>query len=250
MCIQTLRSKKNSGIGFGTVSILLQRANTTVVVTVRNETTNVAPLKALPKADNSDLIITYLVISTTSTTEIETSHKAVAESLKAKGIEKIDVLIANAGSGTCFRSTLDTPLSSIAVDFYANTLGPIALYQTLLPFLRASTNAKFVIIGSILGSIGAMMPGAPTLSYGTSKAAVHYAAKKIHDEEEKMVVLTIHPGWVQTTNGQNFADSIGVPAPPMTVEKSAEGVLAQIDRATKETASGIFVGLDGVEVPW
>lgn len=118
----------------------------------------------------------------------------MAESLKAKGIEKIDVLIANAGSGTCFRSTVDTPLSSIAVDFYANTLGSIALYQILLPFLRASTNAKFVIIGSILGSIGAMMPGAPTLSYGTSKAAVHYAAKRIHDEEEKMVVLTIHPG--------------------------------------------------------
>ncbi|TEY62256.1 hypothetical protein BOTCAL_0165g00160 [Botryotinia calthae] len=241
MCRQTPRSKKNSGIGFGIVSILLQRANTTVVVTVRNETTNVAPLKALPKADNSDLIITYLAISTTSTTETETSHKELAESLKVKDIEKIDVP---------HRECWEWKLFQVNIDFYANTLGPIALYQTILPFLKASTNAKFVIIGSILGSIGAMMPGAPTLSNGTSKAAVHYAAKRIHDEEEKMVVLTIHPGWFQTTNGQNFADSIGVPAPPMTVEQSAEGVFAQIDRATKETASGTFVTFDGVEVPW
>ncbi|KAF5878590.1 putative aflatoxin biosynthesis ketoreductase nor-1 protein [Botrytis fragariae] len=168
----------NRGIGFGIVSILLQRANTTVVATVRNETTGVAPLKALPKADNSDLIITYLSIPTTSTTEIETSHKALTEDLKARDIKRIDVLIANAGSGTCFRSTVDTPFSSIAIDFCANTLGPIALYQTLLPFLKDSTNAKFVIIGSILGSIGAMMPGAPTLSYGTSKAAVHYEMRR------------------------------------------------------------------------
>ncbi|TGO32742.1 hypothetical protein BHYA_0292g00110 [Botrytis hyacinthi] len=207
-------------IGFGIVSILLQRANTTVVVIVRNEGTDVAPLKALPKADNSDLIITYLSISTTSTREIETSHKALAEDLKARDIEKIDVLIANAGSGTCFRSTIDTPLSSIAIDFYANTLGPIALYQTLIPFLRASTTAEFVIIESILGSIGAMIPGVPTLS------------------------------WVQTKNRQTFADSIGVPAPPMTVEQSAEGVLTQIDTVTKETTSGTFVGFDGAEVPW
>lgn len=43
-------------------------------------------------------------------------------------------------------------------------------------------------------------------------------------KEKKLIIRR----WVQTTNGQNFADSIGVPAPPMTVEKSAEGVLAQV----------------------
>lgn len=164
------------------------------MVTVRNEATDVAPLKALPKADNSSLIITYLAISTTSTFKIEEAHRALVENLKAHKIEKLDVLIANAGSGTCFKSTVDTPLSAIATDFYANTLGPIALYQNLLPFLKASTGAKFVVIGSILGSIGAMMPGVPVVAYGASKAAVHYAAKRIHDEEKEIVVVTVHPG--------------------------------------------------------
>ncbi|KAI9650697.1 hypothetical protein NHQ30_000719 [Ciborinia camelliae] len=239
-----------TGIGFGIASILLQRANSTVVVTVRNEATDTTSLKALPKADSSNLIITYLEISTTSTLKIENAHKALAESLKDQKIEKIDVLIANAGTGTGFKSTVETPLASISMDFYSNALGPIALYHTLLPFLKASTNPKFVIIGSILGSFGAMTPGAPTISYGMSKAALHYAAKKIHDEEEKIVVLTVHPGWVQTNNGQIFADSIGVPEPPMTVEQSSKGVVAQVDSATKTTTSGTFVGYDGVEIPW
>ncbi|KAF7915865.1 uncharacterized protein EAE98_010945 [Botrytis deweyae] len=240
----------NRGIGFGIVSTLLQRANTTVIVTVRSGSTDVSSLKALPKADGSNLIIANLEISTTSVSDIGIAHEALVENLKTQGIERIDVLIANAGSGTCFKSTVETPLGAFVTDFYSNTLGPIALYQHLLPFLKASDNAKFVIIGSILGSIEAMMTGAPTAAYGATKAAVHYAAKKIHGEEEKIVVLTVHPGWVQTKNGQNFADSIGVPAPPMTVEQSSGAVVALIDSATKTTTSGTFVGYDGAKVPW
>ena len=34
--------------------------------------------------------------------------------------------------------------------------------------------------------------------------------------------------WVKTANGQAFADSIGVAEPPMSVEESARGVLAQV----------------------
>ena len=34
--------------------------------------------------------------------------------------------------------------------------------------------------------------------------------------------------WVKTANGQNFADSIGVSEPPMTLEQSVSGVLAQV----------------------
>ena len=34
--------------------------------------------------------------------------------------------------------------------------------------------------------------------------------------------------WVKTVNGQNFADSIGVAEPPMTLEESVTGVLAQV----------------------
>jgi norsolorinic acid ketoreductase len=173
---------------------LLSRPNTTVVGTVRHQSTDIKPLEALPKADGSVLIITHLSISTTSTSEIETAHKSLADQLKANHITKINVLIANAGVGSSFQTTATTPLSSVVTDFYANTLGPIALYQSLQPSLKAAENAKYIIIGSILGSIGAMAPGAPSLGYGVSKAGVHYVAKKIHHEEGSLVCVAVHPG--------------------------------------------------------
>jgi NAD(P)-dependent dehydrogenase (short-subunit alcohol dehydrogenase family) len=52
-----------------------------------------------------------------------------------------------------------------------------------------------------------MLPGAPSLSYGVGKAGVHYAAKKMHDEEEKIVVLPVHPGYVDSSD---FDNDVGV----------------------------------------
>jgi norsolorinic acid ketoreductase len=34
--------------------------------------------------------------------------------------------------------------------------------------------------------------------------------------------------WVKTGNGQAFADAVGVPEPPLTIEESVEGVLHQV----------------------
>lgn len=80
--------------------------------------------------------------------------------------------------------------------------------------------------------------------------------------------------WVKTTNGQNFADSIGVESPPMSLEESVAGVLkqvchlpsfltrdfqesymvrltrGQIDEATRSTISGTFVSYDGSTIQW
>ena len=55
---------------------------------------------------------------------------------------------------------------------------------------------------------------------------------------------------MKTGNGQAFADSIGVPEPPMTLEESVKGVLAQVDVASKITTSGSFVSYDGKVIPW
>ena len=43
--------------------------------------------------------------------------------------------------------------------------------------------------------------------------------------------------WVKTANGQNFADSIGVAEPPMTLEQSVEGVLTQVCVRDQELGS-------------
>lgn len=69
---------------------------------------------------------------------------------------------------------------------------------------------------------------APSLAYGISKAGANFFVRKLHFEHEEMVSVAIHPGWVKTENGQNFADSIGVSEPPMSLEESVEGILKQV----------------------
>lgn len=42
------------------------------------------------------------------------------------------------------------------------------------------------------------------------------------------IKLTRRARWVKTGNGQNFADAVGAKEPPMTIEQSVKGVLAQV----------------------
>lgn len=152
----------------------------------------------------------------------------VANALVGQGITKIDVVIANLGTGTEFRSALETTSESILGDFQTNALGPIMLFQQLFPLLSASKNPKFILISSSLGSIGDMEGNIPSLAYGISKAAANYFVKKVHCEHMNITSVAIHPGWVKTANGQNFADAIGVREPPMTLDQSVKGVLEQV----------------------
>jgi norsolorinic acid ketoreductase len=175
------------GIGLGLVSSLLLRSNTTVIATVRLDTTPTNDLQALPAAEGSQLVI--LILSSTS----DISAIALVASLPAHGVTHIDTIIANAGSGETFKPVLATSLSSLRDDFEVNTLGPVKLFQATYPLLKESSNPKFVVISSALGSIGYMHPS-PNLSYGVSKVAVNFLVKKIHIEHENIASLAVHPG--------------------------------------------------------
>ncbi|TVY83092.1 Norsolorinic acid ketoreductase [Lachnellula suecica] len=241
----------NRGIGFGLTGALLLRPNTTVIATVRTDKTSKDTLLALPLAEGSNLIITYLDVDVVKTQyeSLERSTQEVYRALTtAYKVTKIDTIICNAGIGSSFRPSLSTTYSSLLTHFQVNTLGPISLFQSLYPLL--SPNSKFILISSVLGSIGAMDGQEPSLAYGVSKAGANYFVRKVHFENEGVTTLAVHPGWVKTENGQNFADSIGVEEPPMSLEDSVKGVLEQIDAATKSTTSGSFVSYDGTVIPW
>jgi norsolorinic acid ketoreductase len=169
------------------VSSLVLRPNTTVVATVRSDTTPTDDLKGLPVTEGSKLIV--LALSSSS----DTSAASLVASLPTHGITHIDTVVANAGSGLSFRSVLTTPLSSLRNDFEVNTLGPVKLFQEIYPVLKQSENPKFVLISSDLGSIGDM-DVAPSLSYGASKAAANYLLRKVHLEHKEISTLAIHPG--------------------------------------------------------
>ena len=45
-------------------------------------------------------------------------------------------------------------------------------------------------------------------------------------KQYELIVLICR--WVKTGNGQTFADAIGVKEPPLTLDESVRGVLAQV----------------------
>ncbi|KAG9237799.1 hypothetical protein BJ875DRAFT_452828 [Amylocarpus encephaloides] len=238
----------NRGIGQQLTSTLLVRPHTTVIATVRNPSTSSHLLTRLEVGEGSRLVVAGLEVSGVRTGDIETATKTLYASLKEKeGVKKIDVLVANAGfcSPKDFLSVTSTPLENMAASFHINAIGPVALFQALRPLLMESENAKFIVISSSLGSIAHMEGPVPSAAYGMAKAAVNYAVRKVHFEEASITAMALHPGWVKTDNGQTFADAVGAREPPMTLERSVEGVLKQIDGATKEGTSGGFVSYDG-----
>lgn len=240
----------NRGIGRQLTALLLARPSTTVIVANRDPSHPTSTsLSTLPTASGSSLIVLKLDASVledaaSAFTSLTTTHP---------NIKSIDVLVANAGTITSFGPALSTAPSALTSHFNINTLGPLALLQAFSPLLLASPAPKFAIVSSNIASLAIMekVPF-PALSYGISKIAGNYLVRKLHFENEKLVTLALHPGWVKTDLGVFAATENGMTADdvPVTAEESASGLLKVLDDATKKNMSGEFVGYDGVVVPW
>ncbi|KAL4863357.1 hypothetical protein BDV12DRAFT_202200 [Aspergillus spectabilis] len=107
-------------------------------------------------------------------------------------------------------------------------------------------------MSSSVGSIGDQEP-VPGGAYGPSKAAGNWLTRALHLQHSAsgLVSVALHPGWVQTALGELAARDWKYDAgPPETVENSVTGILAVIDGATRETASGKFLTYTGQELAW
>ena len=164
---------------------------------------------------------------------------------------RIDLLLNNAGvlhSGERFghveQATLDDSLRT-------NAIGPFLLAQALAPLLRDGTVAvddaasPCTIIANISSQLGSITHTARfgTPSYAISKAAQNMASALLANAlaERGIVVLALHPGWVQTDMG-------GAQAQVAPVDAVA-GLLRVIDAATP-SQSGSFLDWRGEPLPW
>ncbi|KAL4875107.1 hypothetical protein BJY04DRAFT_202614 [Aspergillus karnatakaensis] len=237
----------NRGIGLGLVKRLLERPSTTVIATVRSEQA-AASLKA-ETMDNSALHIIQLDFSTAIAPETiqQTLHATVPS------LPHIDVLVCNAGYSTNMNPAITTTAEELRTCFEINTIAPLLLFQALWPLLQQSPRTPKVInISSSVGSIGAQEPF-PGGGYGPSKAAKNWLTQALHLQhaESGLVVVALHPGWVQTAMGELAAREWKYdPGPPETVENSVGGILNVIDGATRESASGKFLMYTGQELAW
>ena len=229
------------GIGFRTVSVLLQRPSTVVIATVRavNDETTEA-LNSLPKASSSALFIEKLDISRPNDALTAIEH------LRERGITTLDVVIANAAMVTSFETVLETRPEDMLPHYDVNCVGQLRLFQACYPLMKKSggegREGIFCFVTSGIGSIAAMEP-MKCLAYGCSKAALNFLARKIHFECD-ITSFALHPGqvdgmlslktsqvanvkhrWVQTDMGNFAAEAWGAEKAPMTVEESAEAVL-------------------------
>jgi len=238
----------NRGIGKGLLLTLLLRPNHTLIAGVRDPSSaSSLALTSLPTGTNSTVLIAK--IDSTSPTD----PAAALENLrKTHDLTHLDVVIANAGIMTDLGPLASIRASALQEHLTVNTVAPLILFQATLPYLQASTQSpKFVVISTVLGSIGDMEKWRiPTTLYGASKAALNFLVKKIHLENPSLIAFPIHPGWVQTEMGNEGAEFLGLKQAPVQLGDSVKGLIDKIDNATREETSGTFQTFDGMGSAW
>ncbi len=153
---------------------------------------------------------------------------------------RIDMVVNNAGvlhSGERF-GHIDAAM--LEDSFRVNAIGPFMLAQALAPLL--ADGARIANLSSEMGSIESRNEFRSP-SYCSSKAAQNMLTVQLAHalRARDIVVLALHPGWVQTDMGGDAAT--------VAVDDSARGLLQVIDAATLDD-SGHFLDFRGQPLPW
>lgn len=176
--------------------------------------------------------------------ELDVTNEASVAALAARQARaKIDLLINNAGIyGPKNQSLAKMDFAGWAEVLATNSIAPFRLAQALAKQVAASERKTIAIITSAMGSIAENESG-NYYAYRSSKAAVNMVARSLaHDlKAQGIIVLTLHPGWVQTDMGGSDA--------PLKPEASIKNLRQVIERATLAD-SGRFFGHDGRAIPW
>lgn len=159
--------------------------------------------------------------------------------------QAIDILISNAG----YYGPKDETNSFGQVDtnewlktLQINTIAPLKLIEALHANILASQDKKIAILSSKMGSMEDNTSGGSYI-YRSSKAAMNAVAKSLSIDlaKDKIKLVTLHPGWVQTDmGGQNAL---------INTETSVKGMRQIIQKLTIRT-SGKFLSYDGQNIGW
>lgn len=181
-----------TGIGKGLLTAYALRLNAIVIAAIRDGPHSVPgeALRSLPTGPGSKIIVAKYDAADPK------SALDMAHHLQSRhDIVKVDTVIASAGILNHYGLTRDVKVDELMEHLKINTLAPILLYQALRDLLRRAEAPKLFVISSTLGSNTLQDDwNFPFLAYGMSKAALNFAAGRMHREEEKIAVVPIHPG--------------------------------------------------------
>jgi len=131
----------------------------------------------------------------------------------AEGLDRVDVLVNNAGGAFDANPVADADLESWQRTYDVNVLGTVRVTRALLPALRASGAGDVLFVSSTAGLIS-YEGGA---SYTAAKHGVHTLAETLRLElvHEPVRVMEVAPGMVKTeefslnrTRSQEKADAV------------------------------------------
>ena len=156
------------------------------------------------------------------------------------GDDRLDLLVNNAGvlhSGERFSHVEAAILED---SFRTNAIGPFLLAQALAPLLN--DGARIANLSSVMASI-ASRGEFRSPSYCASKAAQNMLTVQLAQAvaARGIVVLALHPGWVQTEMGGEHAT--------VPTADAVRGLLQVVDGATP-AQSGSFLDWRGGALPW
>ena len=134
-------------------------------------------------------------------TDEQSIQKAVKKVIDKRG--RIDVLINNGGFGL-MGPIIETPLTDFRKQFEANVVGPLALAQTVAPYMINQKWGIIVNMGSVSGILTSPFAG----PYCGSKAALHSISDAMRMEllPFGINVITMQPGGILSKFGDNATD--------------------------------------------
>jgi NAD(P)-dependent dehydrogenase (short-subunit alcohol dehydrogenase family) len=221
----------NRGIGFGVVKEMV-RNGWSVIATARRPD-DAKDLRALASANPGRLEIQRLDM--TKTSEVDSFARAMPG-------KRLDAVLINGGtSGPPHMSASKATEAEIGALMFTNAVAPIRLARALADSVKENTGV-LAFTSSIMGSIALNNDGYHEL-YRASKAALNSLSRGLWSELEDrgITLLNLHPGWVRT--------DMGGPSAPVSVEDSAHGLVAMIERQRGRHRHE-FLSFMGEELAW
>lgn len=136
----------------------------------------------------------------------------------------------------------------MAAQFALNATGPLLVLKHALRLMPRDRPCRFAALSARVGSIGDNALGG-WYSYRAAKAAlnqlIHTAAIEVARSHPQAVVVTLHPGTVDTRLTEHQRGSHAAMPPP-----EAAGHLLQVLNTLTPAQSGQFFDWRGAQVPW
>ncbi|GAA2682252.1 SDR family oxidoreductase [Streptomyces lunalinharesii] len=171
----------------------------------------------------------------------------------AQRVDRLDVLVNNAGVAPSLASPTDTGLDDLRRTFETNVFGVVAVTNAFLPALRRSPHPRIVNVSSGTGSLTWSTHPNPQFAPGSGGAAAYRSSKAALNAltvlyartlvEEGFKVNALAPGLRATDLNSRAAEAGGDPA------EAARGAV-RLALLPDDGPTGGFFSWDGTPVPW